>query len=81
LRGIFRSADRLERVERGREVGHKLQSHVDRGERAGMVAERLHGLAALDICQRIVWLERDDLVEILQRAEILSEQRTRQRRD
>jgi hypothetical protein len=37
-----------------------------------MVAERLHGLAARDICQRIVWLERDDLVEILQRAEILS---------
>src|SRR5580704_11465962 len=33
------------------------------------------GLAALDICERIVWRERDDLVEILQRAEILAEQR------
>jgi hypothetical protein len=32
-------------------------------------------LAALDICERIVWRERDDLVEILQRAEILAEQR------
>jgi len=75
LRGIFRRANFLERIERRREVGHKLQSHVDRGERAGIVAQRLHDLAAFDICQRIGWLERDDLVEVLQRAEIVSKQR------
>jgi hypothetical protein len=72
LRGISRRANFLERIERRREVGHKLQSHVDRGERAGIVAQRLHDFAAFDICQRITWLERDDLVEVLQRAEIVS---------
>ena len=31
LRGIFRRADRLERIERRREVGHELERHIDRG--------------------------------------------------
>jgi hypothetical protein len=77
LRGIFRRADRLERIERRREVGHELERHIDRGIRASIVAERVHDLAALDIAQRILRLERDDLVEIRERAQVLAEQRQR----
>src|SRR4029077_18383496 len=72
---FFGRADRLERVERRRELGRELERHIDRSERAGIVAECVHGLAALDIGQRILRLERDDLVEIGKRPEILPEQR------
>jgi hypothetical protein len=39
LHGILGRADLLERLERRREVGRKLERDIDRGEGAGIIAE------------------------------------------
>ena len=59
----------------GGNLGTSLSATLTAANAPALSPSALHGLAALDIGQRILRLERDDLIEIGKRPQVLAEQR------